>query len=286
MTRIVVCADDYGFTAGVSRGIRELIALRAISATSVMSGCEAWPEEAPALKAALAQAADGVEIGLHLTLTDQRAVGSMPTFAPDGQFPKMMDVYSAALKGGLPLAEIEAEAERQIARFEEHFGEPPAYIDGHHHIQQLPGVRDIVVRLAKRLSVDGRTCWVRNGWERPDRVVRRGVAAGKALAIGMLGRGIRSRALAAGVATNSGFSGAYDFIGDKRPVAELFRRFIAGVGRNHLVFCHPGYADEALAARDIMTTAREAELRFLSSPEWSAMLARGGLEVGPLLRGA
>ena len=277
-TRIVVCADDYAFTPGVSRAIRELIAARRISATSVMTGSEFWPSEALALKAVAGDA----DIGLHVTLTDQAPIGPMPAFAPDGRFPPLATVFRSGLTRRLPLAEIEAEIERQVAAFITHYGAPPAHIDGHHHMHQLPGVRDIVVRIAARLG-KGHT-WVRSCAEPPGSIVRRGVGTPKALIIAALGPGIERRARAAGVPVNRGFSGAYDFAGETRTTAELFRRFVTGLSANGLVMCHPGYVDASLVGRDPMTTAREQEYTYLMSDAWPALLAEHHLDVGPLLR--
>ncbi len=279
-TRIVVCADDYAFTPGVSDGIRRLIAARRISATSVMTGSEFWPSEAAALKAVAGDA----DIGLHVTLTDQRPLGAMPTFAPDGHFPPLPVVFRRGLLRQLPLAEIEAEIERQVDAFVTHYDSPPAHIDGHHHMHQLPGVRDIVVRIAARVG-GGRT-WVRSCAEPPTRIVGRGIGALKAMIIGALGPAVERRADRVAVPHNRGFSGAYDFAAEKRPMAELFGRFVQGVGPNALVMCHPGYADAALQSLDPMTSAREAELAYLLSDAWPALLAARGLEIGPLLRPA
>ena len=69
--RLIVNADDYAFTPGISRGIRELLSTRRISATSVMAASQYWPQEAAALKAVAGDA----DIGLHLTLTGVEAVG-------------------------------------------------------------------------------------------------------------------------------------------------------------------------------------------------------------------
>ncbi|MFM9941883.1 MAG: ChbG/HpnK family deacetylase [Hyphomicrobiaceae bacterium] len=278
--RLIVCADDYGFTPGVSRGIRELLAAGRISATSVMTNSEFWPEEAAALRA-VARSAD---IGLHVTLTDQRSIGAMPTFAPTGRFPPMAAVYRAGLRRQLPLAEIEAEIERQVACFIALYGVPPAHIDGHHHIHQLPGVREAVIAVAARVG-SGKT-WVRCCSVQPTLALRRGVGAAKAMVIGALGRGLRRLAQTAGVPVNAGFSGAYDFLSETRATGALFERFLLGSGTNSLVMCHPGYADAELAQRDIMTTPREAELRYLMSDAWLELLARSGLEVGPFLRRA
>jgi chitin disaccharide deacetylase len=277
-TRLVVCADDYGLTPGVSRAIRELLAARRISATSVMAASEFWPAEAPALKAVAA----GADIGLHVTLTDHIPLGPMPSFAPSGRFPAMGAIYKAGLTRRLPLDEIGAEIERQITGFITHFGAAPAHIDGHHHIHQLPGIRDLVVDAAKRLG-SGKI-WVRSCREPPHRIWRRGIAAGKSLTLSTLATGIERRARRAGVPVNHGFSGAYEFIAEKRPVSELFERFVANAGDNALVMCHPGHSDATLANLDIMTTAREFERAYLMSPDWPALLARRGLDLGPLRR--
>lgn len=278
LTRIVVCADDYAFTPGVSRAIRELIAARRISATSVMTGSEFWPAEAAALKAVAGDA----DIGLHVTLTDQVPIGAMPAFASDGRFPPLATVFRNGLMRRLPLAEIEDEIERQVEAFISHYGAPPAHIDGHHHMHQLPGVRDIVVRIAARLG-KGRT-WVRSCAEPPGAIVRRGVGTAKALIIGALGPAIERRARAAGVPVNRGFSGAYDFAGETRSTADLFRLFVTGLSANGLVMCHPGYVDDTLVGRDPMTGAREQEHAYLMSDAWPALLAEHRLHVGPLLR--
>jgi len=276
--RLVVCADDYAFTPGISRGIRDLLAARRISATSVMTGSDHWPSEAAALKAVAGDA----DIGLHVTLTDQRPLGSMPRFAPGGRFPAMADVYKAGLARRLPLDEVRSEIERQVAAFIEHYGAPPAHIDGHHHIHQLPGVRDIVVEIAGRVG-GGRT-WVRSGRDDLRVILERGVATAKALFIATLGRSMRRRAQRRGIPVNTGFSGAYDFLHEARPLGELFGRFIVQAGNNMLVMCHPGYIDDMPDGLDIMTTPREAELRFLMSDAWPALLENAGLELGPLRR--
>ena len=274
--RIVVCADDYGLTPGVSRGIRELLAAQRISATSVMTGSEFWPEEA----AVLQTVAGSADIGLHVTLTDQRPLGPMPTLAPDGRLPPLPKLFRAALARRLPLGEIEAEIERQLACFITHYGRPPAHIDGHHHTHQLPGIREIVVRVAARFGPP--RPWVRNCAEPIHRIRRRGVAPLKAAIVGAFGPPTRRLADAAHVATNRGFSGVYDYRSVNRALAEIFARFLDGAGDGHLVMCHPGYTDAILAGRDSLTTGREAELAFLAGPVWPELLVARNLGLGSL----
>ena len=44
---LILCADDYALTEGVSRAIGELAAARRLSATSVMVTTPHWPAAAP-----------------------------------------------------------------------------------------------------------------------------------------------------------------------------------------------------------------------------------------------
>ena len=67
--RIWLCADDYGISPGVNRGIRDLIERKRLNATSVMVvGPAAARDEIAALQA-IATANEHCAIGLHAVLT-------------------------------------------------------------------------------------------------------------------------------------------------------------------------------------------------------------------------
>lgn len=273
-----MCADDYGLTAGVSRAIRELIGQKRISATSAMTASPHWPREAPSLRAVAA----GADVGLHLTLTDHRPLRPMPKLAASGRLPPMAVLYRAAVLRSLPLDEIGDELQGQMEAFVAHYGAPPAHIDGHHHVHQLPGIRDLVVGLAARLAQQHRRpVWVRCCHESAARVWQRGVAPVKALVIGSFGPALARRAAAAGVPVNHGFSGAYGHGVTSPAAGEMFARFIDGAGDNALVMCHPGYSDAELAGLDPMTSVRDGEYAFLMGPDWLPLVRSRGLEIGP-----
>ncbi len=179
-----------------------------------------------------------------------------------------------ALLRRLPGDEITAEFERQFDAFEQALGRPPAFLDGHLHVQQLPAVREILVALWQR-RLRGRGAWLR---------VADGLTLShglKGLAVGLLGRGLRARAAESGIATNDRFSGIYDLT-ERVPYATLFERFLADTAGAQwpLVMCHPGEVDDELRAVDSVTAAREAELRFLEGPDFLPLLARHGLTLG------
>ena len=52
-----------------------------------------------------------------------------------------------------------------LTQIEAATGRPPDFVDGHHHIQHLPGVREIVVALV-RGRYPGRNLYLRSAWDR------------------------------------------------------------------------------------------------------------------------
>lgn len=274
--RITLCADDYGLAPGVSAAIRHLIALGRLQATGCMTAGPHWPAAAAALKPL-----DGMaDIGLHLTLTDQAPAGPMPRLAPDGRLPSLGRLLKLALSGRLDRAEIAAELDRQLDRFQTEFGRPPDFIDGHHHVHQLPVIGEAVIAAWKtRLGGKG---WVRSCLEPPVGILSRRVSPLRALVIAQLGRGFRRRLEQAQVPHNRSFRGVYDFSG-KVPFATLFRKFTDHPGPDCLMMVHPGLVDDALRAADGLTDQREVEYRFLASEACVLDLAERGIALGRLL---
>lgn len=267
---ITLCADDYGLAPGVSAAIRDLIAHGRLQATGCMTGSPHWPEAAPLLR----PLEDRADVGVHFTLTDQRPLGAMPDFAPDGRFPPLVEVLKRAITGRFVRAEIEAELERQIDAFEAHYGRPPDFLDGHHHVHQLPHIGPIVLKLwARRLNGKG---WIRSCAEPPLAILSHGVDPFRALVISMLGQSFRARLRALGVPHNRCFRGIYAF-GETPPFAEVFRRATSNLGPKALMMVHPGTVDAALEAADSLTTQREREYAFLASDACVLSLAERGI---------
>ncbi|HYB10608.1 MAG TPA: ChbG/HpnK family deacetylase [Alphaproteobacteria bacterium] len=269
---IVLCADDYGIAPGVGEAIRHLLSLGRISATSCMTGSAFWPEEARALK----PYAERADIGLHITLTDQAPLAAMPHLAPQGRMPSIFRMIF--LSHGRWLArpsirsELKTEIARQFDRFQSEFGRPPAYLDGHQHVHQLPVVRDLVIELFReRLSRDG--AYLRYCTERLGAILRRRYYAGESLGIAVLGRRFAQRARKAGIPGNRRFSGVHDFSG-RIPYGVLFESFVANASAGTLVMCHPGIADGALAVADRVTSRRQEEYQYFLSNDFLESLKR------------
>lgn len=275
-TPILLCADDYGLAPGVNAAIRDLIAQGRLTATSVMSLCPFWAEGAAPLRELSGKA----DVGLHLTLTDQPPLGPMPTLARDGRLPSLGRLMALAYAGRLDKGEIRDELARQLDAFAAAWGGPPAYIDGHQHVHQLPTVRDAVVDALAALP----GAYVRLCAEPVSAVVRRGVAVPKTLLIGGLGGGLARLARARGVPSNDRFAGVYDFA-TATPFADLMPRFLddagpdAKPGGRRLIMVHPGIPDEALRRVDSLVEPRRAEYDYLKGPAFAELLERRGVRL-------
>lgn len=255
---IILCADDYGLSAGVNRAICELAHARRLSATSAMVTFPEWRDDGPRLAALR----DRIAIGVHLNLTAGAPAGEMPTVAPGGRLPGIGALSKRALARQLDRAEIEAEIVRQFRLFEDATGFQPDHVDGHQHVHALPVIRDAVVAAVRKMA------WpmpplLRASDDRVWRIVRRGVAVQKALTVTALTRGHRRVWRAAGLPTNDSFAGFSNFTPGTDFAAEMNASFTQAQAR-HLVMCHPGYPDDTLRARDSLVERREEERRALS----------------------
>jgi predicted glycoside hydrolase/deacetylase ChbG (UPF0249 family) len=268
---MVICADDYAISPAVSAGIRELAAVGRLSATGVMSCMPDWPDEAPALR----PLGERISVGLHLTLTDQRPLGSLPVLAPDGRLPSIAALLKASFVGRLPMNEVTAEIESQLDAFEAAFGRQPDFVDGHQHVHLLPGVRRAVLDLFGR-RLDPKTCWLRDCTDDPRSILRR-CAVLKAGFIALLGSPLAAAARAKGIRTNRGFSGFYDPCG--RAFADVFPTLLTGSLTGHLLMVHPGHVDAALVACDGLTEPREKEWTFLMGADLLRLLESHGLAI-------
>lgn len=270
--RIWLCADDYGMSPGVNRAIRELIAMRRINATSVMMvGPAIDRAEAEALKAAVREN-PGCAIGLHATMTAPFQPMTMHFRPTDGSaFPPLGAMLRDSLLRRLDAEMMRTEFEAQFAAFVLAFGAPPAYADGHQHVQSFPLVRDAFLDAVQQAAPQA---WIRQCGE-PGTLMEK-VANPKAALLDVLSTGLRRAARRRTIAFNPGFAGAYDFA--RRPAfGGLMADFLDGLPDGGLIMCHPGFVDDTLRDLDPVTDQREREYEFLAGSEFPRLLTTNGV---------
>jgi predicted glycoside hydrolase/deacetylase ChbG (UPF0249 family) len=250
---IILCADDYAMTEGISRAIGELAAAQRLSATSVMVTSPHWPAAAPRLRAHRGH----LSIGLHLNLTLGGPVGPMPRLAPAGTFPGARALAMRAFLGVLDAGEVRGEIERQLDRFEMGLQFPPDHIDGHQHMHVLPKVRAALLQAVQR-RYPGRPPLIRDPTDRLAAITARRLAVTKAVSVAALAVGFAQAARRRGLPVNDTFAGFSDF--DVRAAyADELRSALLQSGRRHLVMCHPGHPDAELARLDPVVARRRME---------------------------
>lgn len=146
--RLIVNADDFGLTRGVSEGILAAHRHGIVSSTTVLVTADLDAEQ-------LARARGcGLGMGLHVNLTLGRPLTRGASLVDEGgRF--VRDARRAAARARA--SDVEAEVEAQLARFQRLVKRPPTHLDTHHHVGVLPPVRDVVLAAARRLGLPVRS---------------------------------------------------------------------------------------------------------------------------------
>ena len=272
-TRRSVCivADDCGLHPGICEAALRLVDLGRVQAIGCLVGGRSWAAASFALRRLPASA---VDLGLHLDLTEQPL-----TLAPSG----VGRLIAASLLRRTDADALLRELRAQLDAFEAAFGRGPAFVDGHRHVHQLPGVRDVLLdELTRRYATA--LPWLRSthsarahshprpGWR----------DAAKARVIAALGaRGLDAAARRGGFAQNARLWGVYDFAAGEAAFLRRLDGWLAACGDGDLLMCHPGATRDA---GDDLIDARVGEFRVLAGAAFGAVLRDRCIDVAPMSR--
>lgn len=284
MKNLIVNADDLGWTEGVNRGIAEAHRKGLVTSTSLLANGSAF---ASALKVARANPEMGV--GVHLNLSDG---------PPTAKLQEVQGLVNAAgeLEGGpeslllriasrsLPIEQVEREWDAQIRKVRDS-GIAPTHLDGHKHVQMLPGLFEIAVRMAKKHGIRAirvaheesrlRSALSSAGEQRTGVVLKQGV---QARGLKLLARDARELADHAGLVTTDYFCGIAQ-TGEltREGVQQLLANLPEGTTE---LMCHPGYADEELRrTRTRLQKSRQTELQILTDTRIRKFVATQGIRL-------
>lgn len=272
MTRrlLIVNADDYGLSEGISRGILRTHDAGVVTSTSVLAVGPAVGRTVPWL-----EDRTGLEVGAHLA-----AVGEDPPLLTAREIPTLVDrcgafrvgwrsFMVAAVAGRIDLADVRREFEAQLERLVRDLGLHPKHLDTHQHIHLYPPVAQVVTELARSRGIGA-------------------VRVPTSAARGPRGVGVRrwSRALAARLtAAGLAFPGAYgglDEAGDLTlsRAEDLLERLARGPADSIEINCHPGEPTADDRARYAWDYRWEAEVAGLTDPRLRETLQRLDLDTG------
>lgn len=145
--KLIINADDFGYTKGVSEGIIEGYHKGIIKSTTALCNM-------PGLSyaAELAKQAPNLGIGVHLTLTLGDSLTGGDSITTDGvkfkgrkQFYEELDQVDAE--------EVYAEFKAQIERFIEVFHRMPDHLDSHHSVHDAGHLLSVTKRLSEEYAL-------------------------------------------------------------------------------------------------------------------------------------
>ncbi|MFN0087632.1 MAG: carbohydrate deacetylase [Blastocatellia bacterium] len=276
MRRLIVNADDFGFTPGVNRGIIDAHARGIVTSATVMVNMPAFEEAAR-----LAREHPSLGVGLHFNLTQGRPAADPSRVAglldDRGEFPGTSTALAwRLLRGRAARDEIALELRAQIERAQSH-GLRLTHIDSHKHAHALPPVFEIIIDTIGRYGIGA----VRLHREPvPGGLASLKLAKQSLIALGLtqLGRINARRLRRAGVKSADALYGIARTGAWTRPwLMELIARLPEGASE---LMCHPGYAVEGAAAGGTrLTGSRAVELELLTDPEIVAHVSKCGVEL-------
>jgi chitin disaccharide deacetylase len=285
MKQLIVNADDFGLTEQVSRGILDAHREGIVTSTTLMANGAAFE---PAV--AMSRLAPRLGVGVHLNLTEGEPVSSalsIPTLADSSGRLHWTPgrLLQALLSRRVSLADIETELRQQIAKVFR-AGIVPTHLDGHKHVHVLPGISEIVVRLAQEFAIASVRCPQEEAPRLPD-LLRNGghsrIAVAEQYAVGRavsgFARRFRERLVKAGLRFTAHFYGLTQtgFL-DLQIIQEILDSLPEGISE---LMCHPGYTDAQLVATGTrLLGQREIEIQALKAFEVRKLLANSGIRLG------
>jgi predicted glycoside hydrolase/deacetylase ChbG (UPF0249 family) len=251
--KLVVNADDFGFTHDVNQGIIAAHREGILTATTLMATGPAFDDAVR-----LAKENPSLDVGCHLVL-----VGSPG-------FPATV----AKLILGLGRIRIYEELAAQVRRIVD-AGIRPTHLDTHKHTHLLPPVLEAVARVSEEFGIK----WVRRPFDFP---LNAGAAGpGKRVVSGAMGliRGRLTRVLSRhGCRSTDQFAG-FQMTGNYD--AAYLVALVRGLPEGSTEFmCHPGRCtDELRSAPTRLKESREQELAALTAPEVRIAMREAGVEL-------
>lgn len=228
--KLIVNADDFGYSKGVNLGIVEAHREGVVTSTTLMVNMEGFEHAVE-----LAKQHPTLGVGIHLVLTCGSPISQdVPSLTDgEGRFRRGQDHLTSAAPEEIE-QELRAQLETYVAS-----GLALTHIDSHHHVHAHPAVLPIVLKLADEYKVPVRYPWMTSADEQREQ---------------------------SSVATTDGFS--HHFYGDDLTV-QSFVRIVEDMSGHTVVeiMTHPAYLDEAVLTGSSYAKQRTTELKILTAAE-------------------
>lgn len=257
--QLVVNADDFGMTPGLSRGVVRAHDEGIVTSASLLANMSGFEDAVR-----LAATRPALSVGLHLNLTDGAPVSPVAEVSSlvndKGELLGYRTFSLRLLAGRIVRSELEREIEAQFDRLAA-AGITPSHVDGHRHIHLLPTLFDSVAATTEQRGIRTVRCPAGLGGRAGGPA---GISSARELGFLGFGRLHQGRLESRGLSTADTFLGAV-FRTRKHALhdAALCLRDLP-VGLTEWMV-HPGEVDAELVFVDDYLFKREEELAYLCS---------------------
>ena len=281
MKRLIVNADDFGFTKGVNAGIMRAYETGIVTSTTIMANGEAFEEAAD-----LARANPGLGVGCHLVVVGGRTTAQRSKVSSlvdnDGALPHTLSKLMIRLaRGSVSTSEIANEFRSQLERVTL-AGIRPTHLDSHKHAHTHPQVMKALAVVAAEFGIR----YVRNPFEGIYSTARLGSLS----KLASLKQYALSAAIQPGAVRFKRLARANDlrtpdrFLGvgltgmlDSASIRRMMKSLKGGTAE---LMCHPGLCDDDLErAPTRLKREREVELEALCDPSLRLFAAEQGIDL-------
>jgi chitin disaccharide deacetylase len=265
--RLIVNADDYGLTPGVTQGILAAHRRGMVTSTTAMMN---RPDVEDALQEAR-QSCPRMGLGVHLVLTAGQSLlepSRLPSITgANGKFLKVSELISHL--DTLNYDEVQAEWQAQIDRFVKFMGRPD-HLDSHHHVACFTsGLFEVMLQLAGGLNCPVRMPLGTGLHEVPGDLPPEQVRNVLETAPSLLEKYRTAY-------PHNFIPTFYDEGVSSSSLAEILQSLPTGVSE---LMTHPGLIDKDLLACSSYTLQREREVAALTDSRILSQLPEWGIEL-------
>lgn len=249
MKKLIVNADDFGRTRGISRGIMQSHLEGVVTSTTALLN---MPDTTQAL-GEVRQLCPSLGVGVHLNITQGQPL------LPASQVPSLVDEEGVfhlfhkkpELVRSINLEELRSEWQVQIEKFLS-FGVQPDHFDSHQHVSYFSqDVMRVMLALAREYSVAVRC----PAYGYPNLIDRQA-----------------GQSLLAEYGINAPHSCLTEFFGDEISTAMVVHLISELPDGTHELMCHPGYSDAYLDQTSVYSRQRDLEMDILTHASVQAAL--------------
>ncbi|MED7818558.1 MULTISPECIES: ChbG/HpnK family deacetylase [unclassified Francisella] len=253
--KIIICADDFGLSDNVNKGILHLLEKKIINATSCMSNM-------PALKYGITNLKniynDSIHVGIHLNLTEGTPFTKATSISKNKEFLPLSKLLAKSKLRLIKYSDVYNELKAQIDNFIGLWGDLPDFIDGHQHVHHFPIIRKVVINLYKDFDMFKKQTYIRS-------TLNMDKSDFKSLIIYRSGaKKFNNLLVDNNIKHNTSFSGIYSLESNKADFREIILKAYKEIKDGGIIMCHPAIdIDE----KDPIAKSRINEFKYFQSQQ-------------------